>query len=232
MGLNKTYWKLNTSVRKFPFHRIAGLPIKLRKWDGSFVLQSFCIELVDFALLHASSLSRRMEMGEAERKGTLHATWSSIDLLYILSPICISLGYNIQPPALTIMSDLYSPDLDDSVIPLSHITTYILENDKNGNNQLLGLDFEDRIRFIWRALNDEDELQEALDIEKLWERRSLRKSWAEAERLRKVGNSKYSGGQWAEALSCYNKALSFLPHDIKDQCCHKQVSRPPMSSSD
>ena len=31
------------------------------------------------------------------------------------------------------MSDLYSPDLDDSVIPLGHMTTYILENDKNGN---------------------------------------------------------------------------------------------------
>ena len=45
------------------------------------------------------------------------------------------------------MSDLYSPDLDDSVIPLGHITTYILENDKNGNNQLEGLDFEGRINF-------------------------------------------------------------------------------------
>ena len=114
------------------------------------------------------------------------------------------------------MSDLYSPDLDDSIIPLGYITTYILENDKNGNNQLQGLNFEDRIKFIWRALNDEEELQEALDIEKLWERRSLRKSWAEAERLRKIGNSKYSGGQWTEALSCYNTALSFLPQDIKD----------------
>ena len=103
--------------------------------------------------------------------------------------ICISVGYNSQPPALT-MSDFYSPDLDDSVISLGHITTYILENDKNGNNQLEGLDFEGRIKFIWRALNEEEELREALDIENLWERRSLRKSWAEAERLRKIGNSK------------------------------------------
>ena len=114
------------------------------------------------------------------------------------------------------MSDLYSPDLDDSVIPLGHITTYILENDKNGNNQLEGLDFEGRIKFIWRALNEDEELREALDIENLWERESLRKSWGEAERLRKIGNSKYAGGQWREALGCYNEALSFLPHDIKD----------------
>ena len=114
------------------------------------------------------------------------------------------------------MSDLYSPDLDDNVIPLSHITTYILENDKNANNQLQGLSFEDRIQFIWRAVNEDEELREALDIENLWERRSLRKSWAEAERLKKIGNSKYSGGKWSEALGCYNAALSFLPPDIRD----------------
>ncbi len=113
-----------------------------------------------------------------ERNGTLHATLPSID------PLCIhssDLGYNSQPPALT-MSDLYSPDRDDDVIPLGHITTYILENDKNGNNQLKGLDFEGRIKFIWRALNEDEELREALDIENLWERQSLRKSWAEASR--------------------------------------------------
>ena len=114
------------------------------------------------------------------------------------------------------MSDLYSPDLDDSIIPLGHITTYIIENDKNGSNQLEKLDFEDRIKFIWRVLNEDEELREALDIEKLWERRSLRKSWAEAERLRKIGNSKYAGGKWTEALGCYNAALSFLPLDIRD----------------
>ena len=106
------------------------------------------------------------------------------------------------------MSDLYSPDLDDSVIPLGHITTYILENDKNGNNQLEGLDFEGRIKFIWKALNADEELREVLDIENLWERQSLRKSWAEAERLRKIRNSNYAGGQWREALGCYNEALS------------------------
>ena len=33
--------------------------IKHYKWDGSFVLQSSCGELVDFALLYASSFSRR-----------------------------------------------------------------------------------------------------------------------------------------------------------------------------
>ena len=42
------------------------------------------------------------------------------------------------------------------------------------------------------------------------------KSYPEAERQRKIGNSKYSSGDLAGALQCYNKGLSVLPHNIKD----------------
>ena len=113
------------------------------------------------------------------------------------------------------MSDLYSPDLDDSVIPISHITTFILENDKNSENQLPGLGLSERIQHIWRVLNEDEELREALDIEKMWERKSLRKSWAEAERLRKIGNSKYAGGR-GEYLFIEDNFFSNLPkkHNI------------------
>ena len=42
-----------------------------------------------------------------------------------------------------------------------------------------------------------------------------RKSWGEAERLRKIGNTKYAKCLPLEALKAYNEALSFLPAKTK-----------------
>ena len=113
----------------------------------------------------------------------------------------------------------YNPDLDDSVIPLSYITTYILEINKtnDSNVKLEKMSLAERIQHTWSVIQTEDDLRDSLDIDKMWERPSLRKSAAEAERERKIGNSKYATNKLEEALQHYNKALSFLPHDLKNK---------------
>ena len=45
----------------------------------------------------------------------------------------------------------------------------------------------------------------------------FRKSFPEAERQRKIGNSKYSSGDNSGALKCYNRGLSVLPGDTKNK---------------
>ena len=112
----------------------------------------------------------------------------------------------------------YNSELDDSVIPLSYITTYILEiNKTEKSNGIEKMSLEDKVRHAWSVIQAEDDLKDSLDIDKMWEKPSLRKSAAEAERERKIGNSKFASNKLQEALEHYNKALSFLPHDIKNK---------------
>ena len=115
------------------------------------------------------------------------------------------------------MGEYYNPDMDDNVIPLGYITTYILELFKNQRTDISKLKMSDKINKVWNVFSATDDLKDSLDIDNLWEKTSLRKSWAESERMRKIGNSKYAKGDLVGALNSYNEALSYLPHDIKDK---------------
>ena len=113
----------------------------------------------------------------------------------------------------------YCPSLDESIVPLNYVATYIIELDKERSQETDRLDHLDtrgRLRRVWEILNEEEDLKDILDVGKLWEKPSLRKSWADAERLRKIGNSRYAKGLLMEALNIYNEALCFLPPSMKD----------------
>ena len=113
----------------------------------------------------------------------------------------------------------YCPSLDESIVPLNYVATYIIEIDKETKEEkdrLDHLDHKGKLRRVWDILNEEEDLKDVFDVEKLWKKPSLRKSWADAERLRKIGNSKYAKGMLTEALNLYNEALCFLPPKIKN----------------
>ena len=71
---------------------------------------------------------------------------------------------------------MYSPDLDDDVIPISFITTLILDinNTKPREEQLENMSSDKKVKQIWKLFNDENELKNSLNLENLWERPSLR----------------------------------------------------------
>ena len=71
---------------------------------------------------------------------------------------------------------MYSPDLDDAVIPLEFITTFILDINKTKprEQKLEHMSSQDKIKQIWKLLNQENELKNILNCENLWERPSLR----------------------------------------------------------
>ena len=129
---------------------------------------------------------------------------------------------------------MYCPDLDDAVVPINYVTTFILDANTNRPNKekLENMSSRNKIKEIWKLLNEENELKDCFSCESLWDRPSLRcdilhnihiiliniisrKSWAEAERLRKIGNSKYAKCLLVESLKTYNQALSFLPGNMK-----------------
>ena len=113
--------------------------------------------------------------------------------------------------------EFYNADMDDNVIPLGYVTTYILELLKSQEIDLGKLSLRDKISSVWNVFIATDDLKDSLNIDNLWEKKSLRKSWSEAERMRKIGNSKYAKDELLPALSSYNEALSYLPFDIKDK---------------
>ena len=113
----------------------------------------------------------------------------------------------------------YCPSLDESIVPLNYIATYVIEVDKEKRKEVDRLDhlnLKDKLRRVWETLNEEEDMKDILNLDLLWDKPSKRKSWADAERLRKIGNTKYAKGLLMEALCLYNDALCFLPPNMKD----------------
>ena len=112
----------------------------------------------------------------------------------------------------------YCSSMDESVVALNYAATFMIEVDKEQrekNQRLNCLSTREKVQRIWQMIHDEKDLKDIFLIEKLWQKPCLRKSWAEAERLRKIGNKKFVEGLLKEALMIYNKALCFLPDEEK-----------------
>ena len=71
---------------------------------------------------------------------------------------------------------MYSPDLDDDVIPINFITTLVLDINKTKprEEQLENMSSHKKVKQIWKLFNEENELKNSLNLENLWERPSLR----------------------------------------------------------
>jgi tetratricopeptide (TPR) repeat protein len=113
----------------------------------------------------------------------------------------------------------YCPSLDESIVPLNYVSTYVIEVDKETREEVDRLDhlnLKDKLRRVWETQNEEEDMKDIFNLDMLWDKPSKRKSWADAERLRKIGNTKYAKGLLMEALCLYNDALCFLPLDMKD----------------
>ena len=113
----------------------------------------------------------------------------------------------------------YCPSLDESIVPLNYVATYVIEVDKEKRKEVERLDhlnLKDKLHRVWETLNEEEDMKDIFNVDMLWDKPSKRKSWADAERLRKIGNTKYAKGLLMEALCLYNDALCFLPSDTKD----------------
>ena len=113
----------------------------------------------------------------------------------------------------------YHPSLDESIVPLNYVATYVIEVDKEKRKEVDRLDhlnLKDKLHRVWETLNEEEDMKDIFNLDMLWDKPSKRKSWADAERLRKIGNTKYAKGLLMEALCLYNDALCFLPPDMKD----------------
>ena len=71
---------------------------------------------------------------------------------------------------------MYCPDLDDAVIPINFVTTFVLEinQTKPEGEQLEHMTPSCKVKQIWKLLNEENELKDIFNCEHLWDRPSLR----------------------------------------------------------
>ena len=71
---------------------------------------------------------------------------------------------------------MYCPDLDDAVIPINFVTTFVLEinQTKPEGEQLEHMTPSCKVKQIWKLLNEENELKDIFNCDHLWDRPSLR----------------------------------------------------------
>ena len=110
-------------------------------------------------------------------------------------------------------SDPYSPHSDSSVIPLAAAATELLARAKEEGKLLREENWEETLAWAHTSLSSSWGWSGPglTQVEQLWTRASLEKSWGEAERVRKLAGQRYSERKLAAALALYNKAVALAP---------------------
>ena len=106
-----------------------------------------------------------------------------------------------------------SPRSDWSVIPLAAAATELLGRAEEESKVLREENWEETLTWAHTSLSSSWGWSGPglTQVEQLWTRPSLEKSWGEAERVRKLAGQRYSERKLAEALALYNKAVSLAP---------------------
>ena len=110
-------------------------------------------------------------------------------------------------------SDPYSPHSDWSVIPLAAAATELLGKAEEEGKVLSEENWEETLAWAHTSLSSSWGWSGPglTQVEQLWTRASLEKSWGEAERVRKLAGQRYSERKLAAALALYNKAVALAP---------------------
>ena len=110
-------------------------------------------------------------------------------------------------------SEPYSPHSDWSVIPLAAAATEIIGRAEEEGKVLREENWEETLAWAHTTLSTSWGWSGPgiTQVEELWARPSLEKSWGEAERIRKLASQRYSERKLAAALALYNKALALAP---------------------
>ena len=99
------------------------------------------------------------------------------------------------------------------VVPLVHVTSLLLARAEREARSLCPSSWPATLAWVCACLRHDStgEVAGLLEVEVMWSRPSLDKSWGEAERSRRKGNSCYSQGRLEEALEAYTRALALAP---------------------
>ena len=111
------------------------------------------------------------------------------------------------------MTDFYSPHSDWSVIPLAAAATELLGRAEEEGRLLREENWEETLAWAHTYLSSSWGWSGPglTQVDQLWTRPSLDKSWGEAERVRKLAGQRYCERKLAAALAFYNKAVALAP---------------------